>query len=194
MKRGFVGAFRPVVDPGSPEANTEAAAQTIQLEKLLSRKIDAMRASGKARAISLIPASPTTSPLSISCGVSSPARRERLRLQCRNPRRPNRRARTKVRRRRTPPRGPKRPHRQRRRRRNRATPKPRCWHHANYRRFMSGQTLRPIPQGCRVSRQKPSPRPLKHRLRNPHQLATKPRTRRTKAVAPPIPRRTLDTS
>jgi hypothetical protein len=47
MKRRYLGAFKPVVDPNSPEANTEAAAQTVQLEKLLSRKIDDMRASDK---------------------------------------------------------------------------------------------------------------------------------------------------
>jgi hypothetical protein len=47
MKRGYVGAFKPVVDPNSPEANTEAAAQTIQFEKSLLRKIDDMRASGR---------------------------------------------------------------------------------------------------------------------------------------------------
>jgi hypothetical protein len=47
MKRGYVGAFKPVVDPNSLGANTEAAAQTIQLEKSLSQKIDDMRASGK---------------------------------------------------------------------------------------------------------------------------------------------------
>jgi hypothetical protein len=59
---------------------------------------------------------------------------------------------------------------------------------------MSGQILRLIPQRCRIGRQKPAPHSLKHRLRNPRQLAAKRRTHTAKAVTLSILRRTSDKS